>query len=421
MPVALSHIFTILMGLGSVLLIAAASLRVLNVVKNRESKEQLSKRVREFWVETAELAGQEKLHLSLEARYGRMKSLRYAFLKLFWFFCFVVLFATLPSTWEFPHEKRVEAFNENIKLDFSFGYVVRCFIHFNGSKQKAEETAKICDAENREAGPKELAIYLQREKNFKVLVEQMSHGSALLSAITTTAIVIIILAAPLSLALYISFNFTLWLLRRITRSKLHYAFLVGLDLFVALAAPPIITSFCLLLLFGIEIVAVGSVIDLSSFDSANWLTLAFGIATLGLNAAFVIPVVVISLGNLFTGMVGVVIIIATYLIAPIWMGVYRMGEFATAVVKILNLDFSNDILESIIDWAIFTDVMFSLFYLLPSVLLVLANRSEKTREAFLNVVMYVGDHKDGPYTALADMLSTTGEAIKKIITGKPGE
>jgi len=87
------------------------------------------------------------------------------------------------------------------------------------------------------------------------------------------------------------------------------------------------------------------------------------------------------------------------------MAYLRVFAFTADVWKIPQLDFSNDAISSIIDWAIFTDLLFSVAYLGPCVLLVLANRSSTLRNKFLNLVMFIGDHSKGPFVAVAEFLS----------------
>lgn len=416
MPAILSAIYTTVTALMLFLGVIAFSLRLLDVATGQESKERLRQRILNFWIETSALAVTDQLHRSLEARYARMKPLRWTFLKGFWILCIVVALSSVAPILKLSPDERAQSLKNSVAIDFGLGYVTRCASKF--SQEKQDDLKKLCDAKNKERAPKELQVYVQRENRFNAYVAQMGKWEVLTSQLGTLFLSIALVALPVSAALVISFNFTLWLLRRVTRSKLRFAFLVLIDLLIAISAPPVLTSFCLIVLFGFQLFATGQIVDLSIFDSANWGTLTVGLATFYTNTGYVVPVVSLAIGYFTMGFIGSTLLAFMFLLAPIWMGFFRISSFATATIQFLNFDFTNAPLEAVIDWAVFTDLLFSVCFLAPSLLMVLANRSEGTRNAFLNVVMYIGDHKEGPYAATAGIFASVGEFLKNIFSGK---
>jgi hypothetical protein len=402
---------------AAVCIVAAIFLRFLNVLYDRQDKEKLKQSILDFWINTSELAFVEKLHRSLDARYTRMKSLRWPFIKLFWLLCILVAASMSIGILKEDGAERQAKWEKSVTEDFSFGYIFRCGVLL-GKAGRNDDIGKICSADKRTEGPPELSIYKERENKFRNLVSQMGPTNLLLADIVSNLTAIVVVAIPLTAALFVSLNFTLWILSRITRSNLGFFILVLFDFLIAIIMPPLLTSFSLLILVGVGVVISGQILDLSWFDTANWVTLTIGSAALGINLSFIFPVLFLLSAYYLSGFIGGAILVLIYFVSPIWMAITRISSFISDAAKFLSFDFSNDILQSIIDWAIFTDLVFSTVYLGPSLLLIFANRSYRTRSFFLNLVMQIGDHSEGPLVAIADILSSSGDFLKKIISGK---
>jgi hypothetical protein len=330
-----------------------------------------------------------------------MRLLRTRFLKLFWIFCaLVALFTTVENLWKDNSELR-SSLKQTVHTDFDTRYRLRCAQLMSG-KSQAEINA-ACDPQNPTNAPRELESYQKLEAEFQQYVSEIKPNALLLSIIVAENIGIFFLAIPLTIALLISFNATLWILSKITRSKLRLFFLIVVDVLVATIMPPLLTSIFLLLVVGAAIILFGQIIAFASFSSANWFTLTLGAASLGMHVKFIFPAAFFLLAVILPGKLGWAVAALTLVVGGIWMATDRVSEFISDAAKLFQLDFTTDSLQATIDWAIFTDLLFSAFYLVPCLLLVLANRSETTRTKFLNLVMWVGDHSRGPFIALAEL------------------
>jgi hypothetical protein len=67
-----------------------------------------------------------------------------------------------------------------------------------------------------------------------------------------------------------------------------------------------------------------------------------------------------------------------------------------------------DAVTTIINWAIFLDLLYSIVFVVPSLVIVLANRSPASRNIFMNFAMWVHDHQKGPLIAVAEIIDSFG-------------
>src|SRR5262249_9706685 len=105
-----------------------------------------------------------------------------------------------------------------------------------------------------------------------------------LAAFTAQALSLLFLAIPLFLALRFSFNITLWILSKVTESKGRLLLICVLDFVVALMMPPLLVSTMLLSTFLIMVFGIGNVIDYTTFQNPNWLTIGISSASILLHA-----------------------------------------------------------------------------------------------------------------------------------------
>lgn len=402
-------------GFCIIVILLAGAFRALDVLWDRQDKEVLKERVLEFWIRTSEIAFVEQLRRALEARYFRMCSLRLKFVKLFWVFCGLVALSAIYDAIGAEKGNLRPQYKEMIRIDFEYRYRIHC--HYSMFGKSAEDIKSTCDADKRAAAPPELAIYQEREAGFQRLVSEAGAGFLSLSALASGLAIIAVVALPMTAALMISLNLTLWILSRITRSKLRFIFLVVLDVMVAIFMPPLLTSAFMLALVGMSVFIFGQILDFGSFSSATWLTLTLGTAGLAINMNFIFPALFFLLAMALPGAFAAIVSFLTLAVGTIWIASNSSFEFVSDVGKFLQLDFGVDVLQATINWAIFTDLLFSAFYLGPCLLLVIANRSERARKMFLNLVMWVGDHSKGPLVAFSEILSSIFVLFKKVFTG----
>jgi hypothetical protein len=295
-------------------------------------------------------------------------------------------------------------------MDFDTRYRVRCSQLMSG--KSTEEIKAACNPENTTNAPPELASYKKLEAEFQQYVSDIGPSALLISTIVAEALGIFVLVIPLTAALLISLNLTLWILSKITQSQLRMFFLVALDVLVAIIMPPLLTSLFLLVVVGAGVILFGQIIAFASFPSANWLSLTLGEASVKIYANFIFPALFFLLAVTLPSKIGLIVALLTLIVGASWIASDRGFEFVSDAGKLFQLDFTTDSLQATIDWAIFTDLLFSVFYLFPCLLLVLANRSDATRTKFLNLVMWVGDHSKGPFVALAELSSLFFSLLK---------
>jgi hypothetical protein len=399
-----------------VLFVLAAISRALDVLWDRQDKEILKQKILEFWIKISEIGFVEQLRTALNARYRRTRALRKSFIMLFWAFCLVVVVATSYDSFQTDEANQRQNYKEMVEIDFASSYFVHCAYLMWGEGAGKIKTA--CDPKHPIDPPKVFEIYRQRQTDFENLLSQIGTTPLLLSTIGSTILATIVLAVPLTLALWLSLNLTLWILSRITQSRLKFALLVLTDIIVAIFMPPLLSSTFMIVMVGTGVLLSGQIIDLTSFASANWSTLTLRTAGLEINFAFIYPALFFLLTTVIPTMFTLLLGLPAILVGVVWMAINRTFEFTTAAGKVLRLDFSNDFIQATIDWAIFTDLLFSATYLIPCLCLVLANRSETTRKLFLNLVMWVGDHSQGPLVALSEIFSSVFTFFARLFTGK---
>ena len=86
--------------------------------------------------------------------------------------------------------------------------------------------------------------------------------------------------------------------------------------------------------------------------------------------------------------------------------------------KFIHFDFGVDIVASAVNWAIFTDLTYSFYFLLPSVFFVFIRRSEVGRAVILNFVERSADHPKGVLYFLGELMMAWLTVITKMISGK---
>jgi hypothetical protein len=133
------------------------------------------------------------------------------------------------------------------------------------------------------------------------------------------------------------------------------------------------------------------------------ISLALGSALLSINVSFFWIAFGFLALSIFPAQAAAIITALALINLPLALAWLRIQSFVGDVVKLLHFDFSTDAVQGIIDWAIFTDFLFSVVYLGPSFLIVAAGRNETLRNRFLNLVMWIGDHAKGPFVALSEL------------------
>ena len=395
-------LFATIIGVVVVVFAALAAIfQLLDIVWDRRDKERIKARILDFWIKTSDLALIDQVNSALEARYARTRSLRPKFIVLFWTFCGIAIaFAAIELLGQDAGELR-KSFTETLKVNLDTDFRIRCS-SLHGSEDEGQER---CDPDKESNDSSEILRFRATRTKFLAFTTGLSDNSLRMSAIISEIISAVIVAIPATFALYLSLKLTLWLLSRITRSGMKFLLLVVLDIFVAISMPPFLTSLMIVTVVALEVLVSGQILSTASFSEANWMTLTFGSALLQVNISFIWVALGFLVLTLLPSKLVAMFTVLAILNVPIALAAFRIQSFMEDVLKVLKFDFSTDLIQAVIDWAIFTDLLFSAFFLGPSLLLVIANRNGALRKAFLNLVMWIGDHAKGPFVAGAELAS----------------
>jgi hypothetical protein len=240
-----------------------------------------------------------------------------------------------------------------------------------------------------------------------------------LAALVEIAALAISLGIALTVSLYVSFNLTLWLLSLVASSNRRMILIFVLDFFAAILLPQILTTLMMIALSIVVLYLNGGVAEYQYYHvPASLANLILGTFLSGMQANLgptLLPVwLMYSLGRS-----GPASVWMPYLFVSVFDVIVDYIEtFFLDVYKFINLDFSPPLFESIRNWAIFTDLAFSLVYLLPCLAIVFAGRNPVSRGILLNLVQWVGDHPKGPLYALREACLSLVQYLLTILKKK---
>jgi hypothetical protein len=164
--------------IATVSLIAiSGTLRILDVVTDRDDKERFKARIEKFWLDTADINVKDQLNRALASRYRRSRALRVRFLQLFWIICAIVAFiAGLENASQNPGN-----FLGILQLDFGTRYAIQCgYILIRDNRTEA---ADYCDSTKNPTGPPELEHLREEKQNYENFVTKLSdYPGALFAA-----------------------------------------------------------------------------------------------------------------------------------------------------------------------------------------------------------------------------------------------
>jgi hypothetical protein len=226
------------------------------------------------------------------------------------------------------------------------------------------------------------------------------------------ALVPLILALPLTAGLFVSFNLTLWLLSRLTQSRLAALAVVAFDVLLALVMPTIVSGVLLTILVFAIVFSFDTLPDYSMFQNPTWITLTISSASVLLGFYLSTPVVV----ALFTKEFPFEFIGPSYIVSTIAGYAYDNAKsLFVDIGRIVKFDFDIGPAETLINYAIGIDLLFSLVYIVPCLLLVLMQRSDLTRKILLNIMQWVAEHPKGPLIALEEIVTSFAKYLIGIV------
>ena len=96
----------------------------------------------------------------------------------------------------------------------------------------------------------------------------------------------------------------------------------------------------------------------------------------------------------------------------------RLITFGADAWKVLHFDFSQGAVDTAINWAIFTDLAYSLYFIGPGLAIVMIQRWHFGRRWFLGVVLFVASHPQGIVFAIGEIFLNVAKAVRHAMTGR---
>jgi hypothetical protein len=402
--------FAISIFMGFIVFVALLLMGV-NELFDAGDKAAIKSRIENFWYFTAELSTAQKLSEAINFRRRATKRSIPSFLKLFWL---LLLLVFLDSSWGVYNSELSDIrdnYNGAISIDLNLDNGIA-----NGHLTLAFGCPDPdCIEETYGSAFNELYRLRILAESYERIVDEASPNLLKIVDTVTTALTIVIVGVPLSLGLLLSFNVTLYILSKITSSPVKLASMLLLDADVALMMPQIIF---VVILYIFEIVAIstmGGLVDFSTFDDANLTTFILADSAVMFSASLILPV--LFSWNLYHGTS--ILASLTDIPGTFYLSIYSQIQ---AVVedtwKFVHFDFGVGPVESAINWAIFTDLAYSLYFVLPAALLVWAQRWDLGRRMLLNLVEQAADHPKGSLYGFGTILLAWRVAITEIFSGK---
>jgi hypothetical protein len=233
-------------GMIALITFIGVAIKALDQFVDHSDKEIIKRKIVNFWVSTAELSTSESVGRALKSRYGQMKRNIPMFLRLYWYMLLMMFVVICYENHSRTTDELEKDFMTSITIDFSVlantyyieavpNYDNFCDKHPKSCTELGDELAwrhEVSRTAQLESLYDELLPDLEKQRPFWLEVGADAAG----------ALVIALLAIPLSLSLLLSFNCTLWLLSSITSSRWKFAAILLLDAFVALIAPVVLLN-----------------------------------------------------------------------------------------------------------------------------------------------------------------------------------
>ena len=151
-----------------------------------------------------------------------------------------------------------------------------------------------------------------------------------------------------------------------------------------------------------------SEIDFSTFHDANIFTFLIGDTSVMLIIAIMAPIII---QFVFSDTSNLVYWATSAIISATWA---RIMELSNDILKFIHLDFGVSATDSAINWAITTDIAYSLYFILPSFFLVLAQRWSFGRRILLNFISIMEGHSKGVLYAIGELLMKLFTALGRL-------
>jgi hypothetical protein len=388
-------------------------------VLDTESKTNIRKQVEEFWFKTASLEFYEQFSLALRSRYMQMRRLRKIFLTAFVLVAVVLALSNAVHAFLQPPEEAFQYYEALSTNDFDSQFEAKfgLMLGVDESGVLSQGLPNFGDVDGQ--CTKGYGIELLQDV-YKLLESRASvhhflemHHKNSWSIRLFGGIVgfvdPLLFALPLLVGLFVSLNLTLWLLSRIVQSKLTFLLIVVADIGLAFAMPALLSTVMLTLMLIVVFHFIGSFAHFATFEHPTWITM--GLSAIG--------------KYFYNSLIGVVLVAVFTKSPPAWFTVsltiqllwsfmkQNIIVFFADIGRVLSFDLAINPHETLINYAIGIDLLFSLFYIVPCFSLVLMRRNQSTRALFLNLVQWVAEHPKGVLSAVEEIFSS----VARYLTG----
>jgi hypothetical protein len=168
----------------------------------------------------------------------------------------------------------------------------------------------------------------------------------------------------------------------------------------------------------IAVIAIGGFIDYTYFDTASTMTLILGESAMLLNLSlflFMAPAwLVYNVPDW-----GARILFLRYQSELLRQAVYiNITNFFGDTWKVAHFDFSPSYTDGVVNFAIVTDLLYSLVFFLPALVMVLFQRWPFGQRTFLNIIQWFPEHPKGPIYAISRMFLALASTASKIWRGE---
>jgi hypothetical protein len=384
-----------------------------------EDQAKVKTKVEEFWFFVADLSTRQIVGESIKLRRQRMKR-KYIplFLILYWLLLLLIISSVLYVNLSANIDAVRSPFEQAISNDFTGRRLIIYDTIVDNISKSCAKGYQTCHTEP--IALDQLARLTTQEDAYNKLVYDLSEQNPNLLRLISTASAMFsvgVVAIPLTVSLILSFNFTLFILSIITKSNYWLFLIVICDLFVALTFPPLILTLFLYAGTIISLQFINPIMDYTAFGNASITSLT--IATAGVTSllpvtlsgtALLVGYIVVSRSSIINGLFLIVNLIyhAVY---------WKIVAFFDDSWRVLHFDFNIDVVDSAINWAIFTDFLYSLLFLLPALAIVVIQRWPFGRRMFLNLVLWVAAHPRGVIFAFGELLLSFIIATRQLIYG----
>jgi hypothetical protein len=349
-----------------------------------------------------------------------MREIRWRYLKLFLFIPTLLFMAAVLQVSQTPIDEIIAADIMEVQTNLDF----RSSIIFRTSTETQEEGLIYTVVRDRDCimGPDSsipalLKLLENKIRLFEFLLEGRETPIKVRVAFAATqGLILLVFTALLSLSLYISFNMTLWLLSKFMQSNIWLPIIVLIDFTLAVIMPPMLTTFGLSIFSFASVISVGGALDFSYFHDYDWIKFVLAQTGFELVLSMGAPMIVALFYNQIGGVAGALFAMIVGLYVAPQLGYDFLATLLRDINKVFHLDFNVPLTETMFNYAITIDLLFSATYLFPCVALVFMQRSATTREIFLRIVQKIAEHPRGPLVAVSRGLTWVLRAFKNALS-----